>query len=560
MTNRMKLFLISLVVALAGFGLWYNRSISGPEPVIVPHQGALPAQTALTPTPRQSFTPTTRKGYWNPDVVGDFTLPATKSVTFSGAGRNLHVDQDWSKLFRRGFSSVDKTRMSPDEYRSEWNPKPAGWTSRLKPSQRALTIGQGYMAGAPFNIEWARSGDKAPETWYKRPWGDQGFKNSVYTAMQELNGECENFGDCNPNNKLNTYGKIFFDIENEGVGNVLNRQEQVNLYVFMMKSLREWISPYTEIGSIAPVPLNGYGYSRAREYKGSPEWLWAMPARHTETSRQRGMPDEIVGKTFADYIDFQMPGTYYMYPDFDYSIPHSDDGARHWLGALLHEQEVNARLSPKKRIAWQWLFNTQSSEFPNSEKAKNAAPPAVAEGIAVFYWFTGAYGVMFWDDATELKPDQPTPADVNQQGLGNDRVYACYEHYIHGLWRLFKHHGDLFNGREKYLNDQTECSVDGGKTWYKYTANQLKTNNLPFVRAIINGNQILVAATQPYGKPDQREQVLVRYIQDGYQFYTTINLKGDEIFLGRATMANGAGSRKKAASSPKKVTVKQKKA
>ncbi|RRB18281.1 hypothetical protein [Larkinella knui] len=542
----MRFILIPLLAGTLGASYWYARYVRGPEPITTLHQGDLPSQTALNPTPRQAFTPTTRKGYWNPDVVGDFTLPATKSLTFSGAGRNLHVDQDWSKLFRRGFSSVDKTRMSPDEFRSEWNKKPEGWTSRLKPSQRALTIGQGYMADAPFHIGWSRSGDKASETWYVRPWGDQNYKNSVSWAMLELNGECTNFGDCPPDKRLLTYGKVFFDLENEGVGNVLNRQEQVNMYVFMMKTLRQWLSPYTEVGSIAPVPLNGYGYSRARDFNASAEWLWAMPAKHTETSRQRGMPDDIVGKTFADFVDFQMPGTYYMYPEFDYSITHNDDGARHWLGALLHEQEVNRRLSPKKRIAWQWLFNTQSSEFNNSEKAKNAAPPAIAEGIAVFYWFTGAYGALLWDDATDLKPDQPTPAEVNQQGLGNDRVYACYEHYVHGLWRLFKHHGDLFNGREKYLNEQTECSVDGGKTWYKYTANQMKTQDVPFVRAIVNGNQILVAATQPYGKASQREQVMVRYIEDGYQFYTTINLKGDEIYLGRATMPKAAGARKKA--------------
>jgi hypothetical protein len=335
MTKRMKFILISLMAATLGAGIWYNRYVSGPEPIMVVHRGALPAQTALNLTPRQPFTPTTRKGYWNPDVVGDFTLPATKSMTFSGAGRNLHVDQDWSKLFRRGFSSIDKTRMSPDEFRSEWNPKPEGWTSRLKPSQRALTIGQGYMAEEPFNISWSRSGDKAPETWYMRPWGDKGFKNSVSWAMLELSGGCFNFGDCPPDKKLSTYGKIFFDIENEGLGNPMNRQEHVNIYVFMMKAIRPWLSSYTEVGSIAPVPRNGYGYSRARDYNAPAEWLWAMPAKHTGTSRQRGMPDNAVGKTFADFVDFQMPGTYYVYPDFDYSIPHNDDGSRHWLGALL---------------------------------------------------------------------------------------------------------------------------------------------------------------------------------------------------------------------------------
>ena len=156
--------------------------------------------------------------------------------------------------------------------------------------------------------------------------------------------------------------------------------------------------------------------------------------------------------------------------------------------------------------------------------------------MGIFYWFTGAYGVLFWDDHNELTPDQPSPTDPALTNLGNDRHYACYEHYVHGLWRLFKHHADLFNGQETYLNENTECSFDEGKTWYKYNANQLKTRNLPFVRAIVNGNQVLIAATKPYAKASQVSRVMMRYNQNGYDFYTTLSLKGDEIYLGRATM------------------------
>ena len=107
---------------------------------------------------------------------------------------------------------------------------------------------------------------------------------------------------------------------------------------------------------------------------------------------------------------------------------------------------------------------------------------------------------------------------------------------LHGLWRLFAHHGDLFNGRENYLNQQTECSFDNGQTWHKYNASELKINNLPIARAIVNGDQILIAATTPYAMPGQKNSLLVRYQQAPYQFVTSIDLTGDEIFLGRATM------------------------
>jgi hypothetical protein len=496
--------------------------------------------TPLIPTPRQAFTPTTGKGSWNIDVVGDFYLPKTKSVTWSGAGRNQHIAQDWSKLFRRGFSSIERTRMTAEEILTVKTPKAAGWTSRLRPDQRALILYQNYLLDPPFNLGWARNSELASQTYYLRPPGSNS-RESLGQAMSELDGGCVTFGDCPPNGEISTYSKIYFDLENEGTPDA-NRQEHANLYTYKMWALKQVISPFTEIGGIGPVPHNSFGYSRASDYTNPDvEWLWKTPAQHTSSpnsinTQNRRMPDDILGKSFSDYADFQMPGTYYLITDFDYAIDHNGDGDRHWLASLLGEQEVNMKLSPKKRIAWQWLFNTQSPDIPHGGKANVPAPPAIAEGMAIFYWFTGAYGTIFWDDQSDLQANQPTPTDPALQGIGNDRNYSSYEHYLHGMWRLFKHHGDLFNGEEKYLNENTECSYDNGQTWRKLNANELKTNDLPFVRAIVNHDQILITATQPYANPSETSRVLVRYNQDGYKFTTAIRLNGDEIFLGRAKM------------------------
>jgi hypothetical protein len=541
----MKILLLTTALAATAGGFFLvNKSTSGTgstAPVGLLMQQKLPPLTPLTPTPRASFRPATRKGFWNIDVVSDFQLPPTKALIFSGAGRNLHVDYAWDKLFQRGFSAIDQTRMvagkeflaDPADPSDRFSPR--GWTSRLKPSQRSLTLYRNYFTQDVFGLAWGGDSELARETWYRRTQRDRQARRSVFNASMELCGQCVNYGDCPPSGMKNTNGFLFLDLENDGTS-AGNEQEHANLYVMMAKTIKENAMPYTRLGSITPVPHNSFGYSRASDYITGAEWLWNKRAQHTQTSRQRGMPDEIVGKAFADYMDIAMPGTYYLYPDFDYSIRHNTDDARHWLGALLGEQEVNMAITNKPRVAWQWLFNTQNGDFNNSSKASNAAPPAIAEGMGVFYWFTGAYGVLFWDDQNQLIPDQPTPADPNLQGLGNDRNYACYEHYIHGLWRLFKHHGDLFSGRETYLNQNTECSFDGGRTWYKYNANQLKTRSLPFVRAIVNGNQILVSATMPYARPNAQTSVMMRYVENGYQFYSQIQLKGDEIYLGRATM------------------------
>ena len=527
-----------LVISLAGFGFWFMRPSVLPDPVAVSLQGPVPALTPLSPTPRARFAPSTRKGYYNIDVVGDFAVPVTKTITFCGAGRNLHVGQDRAKLFRRGFSAIEQTRMVPNvEVWTDGFPG-KGWKSSLQQRQRAVILYQDYFANS-FGLPWARNGNLAKDVVFRSPPSARTTnRNTMYQASTELQGGCVGFGDCPPGGMKSTFGKIFLDIENDGVDRE-NEQEQANLYTFMAKTIKDNVSAQTEIGSITPIPHNSFGNSRADHYTARPDWLWSTPARQTGTSQKRGMPNDIVGKSFADYVDFQMPGTYYLYPDFDYSARHTADDARHWLASLLAEQEVNRKLSPKKRIAWHWLFNTQSSEYPNSGKAEHPAPPAVAEGMAIFYWFTGAYGVLFWDDHEDLVPDQPSPTDPALQGLANDRNYACYEHYVHGLWRLFRHHGDLFNGRETYLNDATDCSYDGGKTWVGYNANQIKTRDLPFVRAIVNGNQILIAATKAYAQAAQNQEVMVRYVKNGYSFYTTILLKGDAIYLGRATMNRG---------------------
>lgn len=534
----MKLIALVFAVSLTSAGVWYWHQIP-PSPDAVELRGPLPIQTSLSPTPRARFTPTTRKGYYNIDVVGDFTIPLTKKIIFNGAGRNLHVQQDRTKLFRRGFSAIERSRMVPNvEVRND-DSTPPGWRSPLQVSQRAVILYQNYFRDS-FGLIWAADNSKATEIIYKTPSTDPGNRQNLYQACMELGGGCYFFGDCPPNgaNWRSTFGTIILDIENNY--GIRHKQEQANLYTFMMKTIKENASPQTEVGSIDPYAHNSFGYCRAQDYTASADVLCSLPARHTATSRQRGMPDELVGKSFADYADFYMPGTYYLYPELDYSARHILNGDRHWLAALLGEQEVNRNLSPKKRIAWQWLFNTQNPEFPKSARAEHPAPPAVAEGMGIFYWFTGAYGVLLWDDHTDLIPDQPLPTDPNEQGIGNDRNYACYEHYIHGLWRLFKHHSDLFDGKETYLNETTECSYDGGRTWYKYNANQIKTRDLPFVRAIVNGNQILVAATKAYAQPEQKSQVMVRYVQSGYHFYTTVNLTGDEIYLGRATMTRAS--------------------
>ncbi len=308
----MKVVSIIIMTSLASAGIWlWHRTPPVPPGIVL--QAPLPAQTTLTPTPRSEFTPTTRKGYYNIDVVGDFTLPATKKLIFAGSGRNLHVQQDRTKLFRRGFSAVDILHMVPDvEIWHDIN-VPPGWKSPLTIDQRAFILYRNYFLDS-FNLPWAADNTKATEVIYKLPPSAPETRNNLYQACKELDGTCYRFGDCGPtyDSWRGTIGTVVLDIENNY--GISNEQEQANLYTFMMKNLKKSFSPQTEIGSVDPLAHNGYGYSRAIDYTAGPDLILNLPAKQTATSHQRGMPDDIVGKSYHDYADYLMAGTYFLPP------------------------------------------------------------------------------------------------------------------------------------------------------------------------------------------------------------------------------------------------------
>ena len=229
---RLTLSVLGIVGILYAVSLARNPAPNPPNPAPRPAITDY-TLTPLTPTPRSSFRPSNRKGYWNIDVVDDFTLPASKALIFCGAGRNLHVDQDWSKLFRRGFSAIDHTRMVPDkEFADDPARLPKDWKSRLQPGQRSQWLTQGYFAGEPFRLEWARNSEAADNTPYRLPQSDRNWRQTLFQASMELCGSCVGYGDCPPGQLRNTNGFVILDIENEGIS-AFKQQEQANLFEFL---------------------------------------------------------------------------------------------------------------------------------------------------------------------------------------------------------------------------------------------------------------------------------------------------------------------------------------
>jgi hypothetical protein len=97
--------------------------------------------------------------------------------------------------------------------------------------------------------------------------------------------------------------------------------------------------------------------------------------------------------------------------------------------------------------------------------------------------------------------------------FSNNENYATYEHFINGLYRLSQHK-DMFIGNYELV--------------IQTTARDYVDTRKPIWRAVAKGNEILVAAHNPYAK-DENEVVTIEVAYKNYR--QNITLKGYEVFL-----------------------------
>ncbi|WP_162793533.1 T9SS type A sorting domain-containing protein [Runella rosea] len=194
-----------------------------------------------------------------------------------------------------------------------------------------------------------------------------------------------------------------------------------------------------------------------------------------------------VGGPFHNNLNFLTPSCYYYY-DYNTS-PFGKD----YLAYILFVIEVNRAWSTKPIIPFVWLryhdaFNPTIPFVPNF----------VAEATAIFPFFSGAKGLWLWEG----------PVD-----LGRQDNFGTYEHFIAGLHRLsqFK---NFFEGDNELVIPQP--AVESAKS------------KSPIWRGVIKGNEILIAAQNPYATSDTQETE-VRMTHQNWQ--KTITLKGREVFL-----------------------------
>ena len=257
-----------------------------------------------------------------------------------------------------------------------------------------------------------------------------------------------------------------------------------SLYAQSVKHLKAKGLPNgTLIGSYSDVPIRGsflnwldmtrYTWN---EWKTNPE----VPLYLT-----RDLQTGKVGGEFYNQLDFLTPSTYYFY---DYNSPLGKE----YLSYLLFTIEVNRAWSDKDIIPFIWL------KYHNEFNPTTPFIPAfMAEASAIFPFFSGAKGIWLWDN----------PIDRNDN-------YATYEYFINGLYRLSQHK-DMFEGAYELLIPQA-------------ARDHYELRNTIW-RGVVKGNQILIAAHNPYATENQTDSLLVTY--KGWA--KKIALKGRETALCR---------------------------
>jgi len=195
---------------------------------------------------------------------------------------------------------------------------------------------------------------------------------------------------------------------------------------------------------------------------------------------------QIVGGSFYNHQSFLTPSAYFYY---DYPHPF----AAEYLSYLLFQIEANRAWSDKEQMLFVWQRYSFNPDF-----LKKNIKPWMAEAMAIFPFMAGAKGIFFWED----------PSDLNEKSN-----FSNYEYFTKGLYRLSKFK-EVFDGDYKIIEE--------------YSARDYNENKKPVWRGVQNGNQLLVAAQNPYAKSENES---VEFTIKNGNWSKNITLKGYEIFL-----------------------------
>lgn len=205
-----------------------------------------------------------------------------------------------------------------------------------------------------------------------------------------------------------------------------------------------------------------------------------------------------IGGPFYERLDYVSPSAYYYY---DYPSALAPD----YLAYLLFQIEANRAWTDKPVMPFVWMrYHDCCGNYPNFIR------PEMAEATAIFPFFSGAKGLWLWD-----VPGFDNPRSNIYRP--ND-VYTAYESFIHGLYRLSRF-SDMFTGNYELVIPKP--------------ARDLMEAREPVWRGVVKGQNILIAAQNPYAADGARTTITVRY----QNFSREITLTGRQIQLCQFNLA-----------------------
>lgn len=262
------------------------------------------------------------------------------------------------------------------------------------------------------------------------------------------------------------------------------KRDMQRLYAAPADYLRERTAPSTQLGSYSDVLIRG-SFNNWLGMTLTPWSDWTSDPSlilHVMRDTLSGK----VGGPFHNQLNFLTPSCYYYY-DYNTS-PFGKD----YLAYILFVIEANRAWSTKPIIPFVWLryHDAFNPSIP-------FVPTFVAEATAIFPFFSGAKGLWLWEGPVDSRQDN----------------YSTYEYFIAALHRLsqFK---NFFEGDNELVIPQP--AVESAK------------NKSAIWRGVIKGNEILIAAQNPYATSDT-QVTEVKLSHQNWQ--KTISLKGREVFL-----------------------------
>ncbi|GAB3697600.1 hypothetical protein GCM10027592_21900 [Spirosoma flavus] len=428
---------------------------------------------------RLTFTPVSQPNQIEWNKFPDFTLPFP--VIYGGP---RFTDTQASPL-RHGFSHL--TDVQPNEF-----------GTLVKPQQRAVVY-YGFATG--LNQPW--------ET-IESPWGNDltAYRAKWDKFLSELAGGQKNAS----GQYVVPIGRFALDIERflETDTRILRLKQDSRVpATYRNLSDTEFVAAYKK--AMRNLYAEGMRYVRQRAdltgisvssyadtpilntYLNVPTFTWNDWKSNLSLTNYmvQDSTGRSIGGPYYDQLDALSPSSYFYY---DYPNPLAPD----YLAYMLFHVEVNRAWSSKPVVPWVWLrYHDSSSSFPNFIQ------PFMAEATAIFPFFSGAAGLWLWEN--------PQLASTR-----ND-TYAAYEHFTHGLYRLSRF-ADMFQGTYELVIETP--------------ARDLMDKQLPVWRGVAKGNQILIAAQNPYAADGQKNTLTVRY----KSWQRSIEVTGREVYLCRFDM------------------------